>query len=92
MGASTVEKYSEDALPAYTPMPWSLKEIRAAIPSQFFIRDTTRGLLYFARDVLMAAVAWSLATTIDPYFKQSATRELLTPIGAEVARWTAWGV
>ncbi|KAG6811249.1 hypothetical protein H0H92_008367 [Tricholoma furcatifolium] len=92
MGAATVDKYSEDALPAYTPMPWSLKEIRAAIPSQYFVRDTRRGLLYFARDVLMAAVAWSLATAIDPYFKQSATKELLTPIGAEVARWATWGV
>ncbi|KAG6835280.1 hypothetical protein H0H93_003167, partial [Arthromyces matolae] len=81
MGATT--DYSEDALPAYTPMPWSLKEIRAAIPAKYFVRDTGRGLLYFARDVLLAAVAWSLATLIDPYFKQSATRELLTPVGAE---------
>jgi len=40
----------------------------------------------------MAAVTWSLATTIDPYFKQTATRELLSPVGAEVARWAAWGV
>ncbi|KAG6879098.1 hypothetical protein C0992_005243 [Termitomyces sp. T32_za158] len=73
-------------------MPWSLKEIRAAIPAKFFVRDTTKGLLYFARDVLMAVVAWSLATTIDPYFKQSATHQLLTPAGAEIARWAAWGV
>jgi omega-6 fatty acid desaturase (delta-12 desaturase) len=70
----------------------SLKEIRAAIPAQLFVRDTGRGLLYFARDLLLAAAAWSLATTIDPYFKQTATRELLTPVGAEVARWAAWGV
>lgn len=40
----------------------------------------------------MAAVAWSLATAIDPYFKESATRQLLTPLGAEFARWAAWGV
>ncbi|KAG6887660.1 hypothetical protein C0995_013685 [Termitomyces sp. Mi166 len=92
MGASTTDNYSEDALPAFTPMPWSLKEIRAAIPSKYFVRDTSRGLLYFARDVLMAAVVWSLATAIDPYFKQTATRELLTPVGAEVARWTAWSI
>lgn len=68
----------------------SLKEIRAAIPSQFFVRDTRKGLLYLARDLLMAAVAWSLATYIDPYFKQSAVAEILTPVGAEVARWSAW--
>ncbi|KAG6821953.1 hypothetical protein H0H93_006498, partial [Arthromyces matolae] len=74
MGATA--DYSEDALPAYTPMPWSLKEIRAAIPAKYFVRDTRRGLLYFARDVLLAAVAWSLATLIDPYFKQSSIREV----------------
>lgn len=49
-------------------------------------------MLYFARDVLMAAVCWSLATYIDPYFKQTATRELLTPVGAEFGRWAAWCV
>ncbi|PPR00398.1 hypothetical protein CVT24_004476 [Panaeolus cyanescens] len=91
MGATT-GKYNEDALPEYTPMPWSLKEIRAAIPAEMFIRDTRKGLLYFARDVLLAAVAWKCATYIDPYFGQSATKELFTPIGAELARWASWGV
>ncbi|KAF4576273.1 hypothetical protein EYR36_001129 [Pleurotus pulmonarius] len=61
--------YREDDLPAFTPMPWSLKEIRAAIPSHLFVRDTPRGFLYFTRDLLMAAIAWSLASYIDPYFK-----------------------
>ncbi|KAF8970848.1 delta 12 fatty acid epoxygenase [Flammula alnicola] len=93
MGSSTeVEKYSEDALPAYTPMPWSLKEIRAAIPAELFVRDTPRGLLYFARDVLLAASAWTLASFIDPYFQSETTKAALTPVGAEVARWAAWGV
>jgi len=93
MGAETAnEKYSEDALPAYTPMPWSLKEIRAAIPPQFFVRDTRRGLLYLARDILLATAAWSLATKIDPIFKQTVMRESLTTLGAEAARWAAWGV
>ncbi|KAF7440171.1 hypothetical protein PC9H_000515 [Pleurotus ostreatus] len=82
--------YREDDLPAFTPMPWSLKEIRAAIPPHLFARDTTRGLLYFTRDLLMAAIAWSLASYIDPYFKGVAVRQLLTPFGAEIARWSAW--
>lgn len=68
----------------------SLKEIRAAIPAEYFVRDTARGLSYFARDVLLAATAWTCATYIDPYFQQAATKELLTPVGAEVARWAAW--
>ncbi|KAG6889934.1 tRNA-dihydrouridine synthase 3 [Termitomyces sp. Mi166 len=100
-----VENYNEDDLPAYTPMPWyarsdsnpsvpnatsrSLKEIRDAIPSRLFVRDTVRGLMYLARDLLMAAAAWSLATYIDPFFNQAYITELLTPVGAEVARWAA---
>lgn len=68
----------------------SLKEIRAAIPPHLFARDTTRGLLFFTRDLLMAAIAWSLASYIDPYFKGVAVRQLLTPFGAEIARWSAW--
>ncbi|KAF8883956.1 fatty acid desaturase-domain-containing protein [Infundibulicybe gibba] len=93
MGSPTVvQKYNEDELPAYTPMPWSLKEIRAAIPAKFFVRDTRRGLLYFARDLLLATVAWSLASYIDPLFKHSSTRQALSPIVAEVSRWAAWGV
>ncbi|KAF8878856.1 hypothetical protein BD779DRAFT_1553550 [Infundibulicybe gibba] len=63
-----VQKYNEDDLPAYTPMPWSLKEIRAAVPAKFFVRDIRRGLLYLARDLLLATVAWSLAAYIDPFF------------------------
>jgi len=92
MGTSTIAKYNEDALPEYTPMPWSLKEIKAAIPPQFFVRDTRRGLLYLARDLILAAIAWTLATFIDPCLKADATKELLSPIGAEVARWLAWCV
>lgn len=40
----------------------------------------------------MAAVVWSLATYIDPYFKSAATQEAFGTLGAEVGRWAAWGV
>ncbi|KAF8888760.1 hypothetical protein BD779DRAFT_1672098 [Infundibulicybe gibba] len=66
MGSSkVVQKYNEDDLPA------SLKEIRAAIPAKFFVRDTRRGLLYLAPIIYKGA---------------------LSPIGAELSRWAAWGV
>ncbi|KAG5637213.1 hypothetical protein H0H81_005376 [Sphagnurus paluster] len=87
-----IENYNEDELPAYTPMPWSLKEIRSAIPAHFFTRYTLKGLTYLARDLLLATTAWSLATYIDPFFKDPSNKQLLTPLGAEVARWASWGV
>ncbi|KAF9524565.1 fatty acid desaturase-domain-containing protein [Crepidotus variabilis] len=93
MGATTdIQRYNENDLPEFTPMPWTLKEIRAAIPAQHFVRDTVRGMLYLARDVLMAAVVWSLATYIDPFFGKDNVKEVLTPSGAEIARWAAWSV
>jgi omega-6 fatty acid desaturase (delta-12 desaturase) len=82
--------YNEDNLPTFTPMSWSQKEIRAAIPPQLFVRDTLRGLRYLARDLILAAACWYAATYIDPYFKGEEVRQLLTPVGAETARWGAW--
>ncbi|KAF9003034.1 fatty acid desaturase-domain-containing protein [Cyathus striatus] len=92
MGSAASEKHSDENLPIYRPMPWTLKEIRASIPSKYFVKDTRKGLLYLSRDILMAVVAWSLATTIDPYFKTKELRFFLTPIGAEICRWMSWSI
>lgn len=77
-----------------THLCWSrsLQQIRAAIPAHLFERDTTRGLLYLSRDLLMAATAWKLATFIDPFFQGSSVRAQLGPFLAETARWLAWCV
>jgi len=73
-----------------------LKEIRDAIPAEFFVRDTRRGLLYFSRDVLLAVIAWSLATQIDPTFNGKFTKNGNALMGSafvvEVARWITWSV
>jgi hypothetical protein len=68
------------------------KEIKAVIPAELFVRDTLRGLLYVARDILLAAGAWSIAMNIDLVFKQRVMKEILTPVGAEAARWVSWGI
>ncbi|KAL0945986.1 hypothetical protein HGRIS_012264 [Hohenbuehelia grisea] len=86
------EAYSEDTLPAFTPMKWSLKEIRSAIPPHLFERDTMRGLMYLLRDLLMAATAWSLASHIDPLAHSATSRNLNAPWLIEVAKWSAWAV
>ena len=68
----------------------TLNEIRAAIPAHLFVRHTWKGLLYLARDLLIAAAFWDLALRIDPYYQSSPVKARLTPIGAEVGRWAFW--
>ncbi|OBZ66909.1 Delta(12) fatty acid desaturase [Grifola frondosa] len=82
--------YSEQDLPEFTPMPWSLAEIRAAIPPHLFVRDGMRCTAYLARDVLMGAIAWKLALRIDPFFRGQLAVAHLGTVAAEVARWATW--
>ncbi|KAI0768231.1 linoleoyl phosphatidylcholine delta-12 acetylenase [Trametes elegans] len=84
------EKYSEDELPEYSPMPWKIQDIRAAIPDRLFVRDTKRGLAWLGLDLAMAACCWKLALHIDPTFVSRTTVERLTVPGAEAARWACW--
>jgi hypothetical protein len=77
---------------AFEPMPWTLAEIRAAIPARLFVRQTWRGMLYLARDIIMAAACWKTATYIDPFFKGSQVTDFIGAIGGELGRWSAWGV
>ncbi|TRM66555.1 fatty acid desaturase-domain-containing protein [Schizophyllum amplum] len=92
MSSTKVSDYSEDALPAYTPMPWSLQEIRANIPERLFVRDTPLSMYFLVRDVLMAACVWKAASFIDPISRHAGIQTALTPIGAMGARWAFWGV
>ncbi|KAH9885241.1 linoleoyl phosphatidylcholine delta-12 acetylenase [Cubamyces lactineus] len=84
--------YSEDDLPEFTPMPWKLQEIRAAIPAHLFVRDTRRGLAWLGVDLVMAACCWQAALFIDPTFTRDTMVERLSPLGAEVARWICWSI
>ncbi|KAK6978222.1 tRNA-dihydrouridine(47) synthase [NAD(P)(+)] [Favolaschia claudopus] len=84
--------YDEDALPAYAPMEWTLKEIRSAIPPRLFERHTGRALLYLARDIVVASAFWALATRIDPFAARSDVQDLLTPGGAQILKWSLWMV
>ncbi|KAJ3552877.1 hypothetical protein NM688_g3921 [Phlebia brevispora] len=79
-------------LSEFTPMSWTLNEIRAAIPAHLFTRDTRRGLTYLARDIVMAAIAFALARCIDPL---CATLRIANAFGAPLAetlRISLWAV
>ncbi|RDB27054.1 Delta(12) fatty acid desaturase [Hypsizygus marmoreus] len=94
MAAATVseDEYDESELPAFTPMSWSLKEIRSAIPPHLFVMKTRVGLAYLARDLSLAIIAWTLATYIDPFSTRPDIRAFFTHAGAEVLRWSFWAL
>jgi omega-6 fatty acid desaturase (delta-12 desaturase) len=56
------------------------------------VRDTAKGLRYTVRDFILAAAFWYLATYIDPLGRNPSVVNALTPLGAEVFRWSLWGV
>ncbi|KAJ3492008.1 hypothetical protein NLI96_g283 [Meripilus lineatus] len=86
------EAYSEDVLPEFTPMPWSIAEVRAAIPERLFVRQTSKGLAYLARDAILAIIVWKLGLRIDPLFRSfKATAGFWAP-SLEFLRWLTWGV
>ena len=46
--------------------------------------------MWLALDFLMAAACWKAALYIDPTFRSRAMVQLLSPAGAQAARWTCW--
>ncbi|KIM76146.1 hypothetical protein PILCRDRAFT_826658 [Piloderma croceum F 1598] len=90
MGNSSQPSYSEVGLPEFSPLAVPMTKIRRAIPPHLFKRDTIRSFLYLLRDLTMAAIAWRVATYIDPCFHRTDVRDVLTGPLAELGRWGAW--
>ncbi|KAI0320398.1 fatty acid desaturase-domain-containing protein [Amylostereum chailletii] len=82
----------EHQLPEFTPLHWSLAEIRAAIPTRFFARDTTRSVYYLARDIAMASILWWMATFIDTLIIQDQVAFLTTPHTVFALRSVCWAI
>ncbi|KAJ7475898.1 fatty acid desaturase-domain-containing protein [Mycena latifolia] len=68
----------------------SMKDIRAAIPPEYFVRHTSRAFLYLARDLILASCAWSFAAAIDPLVAHLKRELPLSPILHSLLRWGAW--
>lgn len=56
----------------------SMQQIRYAIPPDLFTRDTRRGLLYFARDLAMAAFAWKAMMYAEACLTSGYARQTLS--------------
>ncbi|EJC99603.1 uncharacterized protein FOMMEDRAFT_92933 [Fomitiporia mediterranea MF3/22] len=56
----------------FVPLSCTLAEIRSAIPERLFIRSTVRSSIYLLRDLFLAGALWSVATYIDPFFRDAA--------------------
>ncbi|KAF7327700.1 Delta(12) fatty acid desaturase [Mycena kentingensis (nom. inval.)] len=67
----------------------SMKDIRAAIPAECFVRDTSRGLGYVARDIALAASAFAFALAIEPSVGYLCG---LDTWAAFALRWAAWSI
>ncbi|KAJ7429675.1 fatty acid desaturase-domain-containing protein [Mycena galericulata] len=67
-----------------------MKDIRAAIPPECFVRDTSRALQYLARDLALAFSAGFFATAIDRFFGNLNKQYLLLPAFCNTLRWGAW--
>ncbi|CAE7204467.1 unnamed protein product [Rhizoctonia solani] len=74
----------------FTPLNWSMKEIKDAIPARLFVRSSARSMVYLARDLVLAAVLWKAASFIDPYFNRLEEVGILRRSLSEGLRWMAW--
>ncbi|KAJ7650204.1 fatty acid desaturase-domain-containing protein [Roridomyces roridus] len=70
-----------------------MKEIRAAIPAQYFVLNTFKATSYLARDLALACCAWTFATAIDPCFAHLiAGPSVLSPVLWNILRLSAWSL
>jgi hypothetical protein len=67
-----------------------MKQIRDAIPPHLFIKDTRRGLLYFARDLSMAAFAWKAMMLTEACLTSEDVRQALSPSVAKFSLYAMW--
>ncbi|PBK92502.1 linoleoyl phosphatidylcholine delta-12 acetylenase [Armillaria gallica] len=75
-------------LPVFSPLPYSISEIRAAIPPEFFVFSTTRALLTLARDLITTALFFYLALRI-PSLHLPAPFDIYSPL-IRAAAWLGY--
>ncbi|PBK64077.1 hypothetical protein ARMSODRAFT_1056595 [Armillaria solidipes] len=56
-------------LPVFTPLPYTIAQIRAAIPSDYFVLSTSRALITLARDIFMT-ISHTHSKSTPPFYAQ----------------------
>lgn len=79
-----------DASADFSPLSWSMAEIRRAIPSHLFYRDTRLAFYYLTRDLALIGALWWLATHIDSPELSGVLAYYLPPHGATLVRYGLW--
>lgn len=86
----TAPSFEERPLPVYEPINHSLRDVKDAIPEEYFERSLRRGLMSLGRDLAMASFAIALVWTTDTILLQGPIVQILHPAGVEGVRWLAW--
>ncbi|KAH6584584.1 hypothetical protein BASA50_009368 [Batrachochytrium salamandrivorans] len=70
---------SKDAAEAWSPPPFTLKQVRDAIPAHCFERDTLRSFSYIVHDLVLVVALFYAATYIH-----------MLPLWYQIAAWPAY--
>ncbi|KAK7062766.1 hypothetical protein VNI00_000255 [Paramarasmius palmivorus] len=76
----------------FSPTKVTHSELRAVIPQALFEKNTLKGLLYVARDVICAVLVYKLGVLIDPTTALLISRFGVSPLISIVFKWTSWAV
>ncbi|KZT32609.1 hypothetical protein SISSUDRAFT_526767 [Sistotremastrum suecicum HHB10207 ss-3] len=81
---------STKPLPKFTPMPWSMAELRAVIPSECFERNVGKSLVYLARHVIVSGIALYIMLSLDDILSRQSDMQHISYPAINVLRWSSW--
>ncbi|THH18389.1 hypothetical protein EW146_g2584 [Bondarzewia mesenterica] len=89
------QTYSEVDTPTFTPLSWSMKEIRKVIPPHLFVRHASKGLSFLARDIYLAFIffvsTYQLSYHLDTIALSNSSVFIVKPL-ARIGLWCTYWV
>ncbi|KZT41645.1 hypothetical protein SISSUDRAFT_1042409 [Sistotremastrum suecicum HHB10207 ss-3] len=81
---------SRKSTSAFTPLPWSLSELKAVVPERCFERDLSVSLLFIGRHVLISGAAGYMAAHINDFANSYFVPQHLPNLYINITRWGLW--